>query len=198
MATTKLDSMSTSQSPIRLTGRQYNSSGANSLHLMAKAANMDFSNYNHDFLDDSMGYAGIQMGKPDDYTSVTNDYSIGMDRIATGPSLYNREKFSCKGPNSQNCDPACRCAARNSATSVASQTSGFGSRPQLSTSRSNAYRINPDRVENRGFEGLHERNSRDHLILPYVASSNLGVNRARVKDTAMNSYHNMRNIVLQE
>lgn len=201
MATTKLDSMSTSQSPIRLTGRQYNSSGANSLHLMAKAAGMDFSNYNHDFLDESMGYAGVQMGRPDDYSSVTNNYSMGMDRVPTGPSLYKQEKFNCKGGSSsqQDCGAACRCAAsRNSAASVASQTSGFGSRPQLSSSRSSAYRLNSDRIENRGFEGLHERNSRDHLILPYVASSNLGVNRARVKDSSMGSFHSMRNTVMQE
>ena len=198
MATTKLDSATTTLSPIRLTGKQFNPSGASYLHLSAKMAAMNPSDYNHDSVDDSMGYSNVQRGRPDDYRSVTNNYSMGMDQVRTGPSLYKgREHFSCKGGNPYDCGAACKCAAgRRGGAPI--QVSNYQARPQHMSSRGNAYRVDSSRIETRGFEGLTEGNSRDHVILPYVASSHFGINRARVGDTSMNAFNRMNNVVLQE
>ena len=194
MATTKLDSATTTLSPIRLTGKQTNPSGASYLHLSAKMAAMNPSDFNHDSADDGMGYSNVQRGLPDDYRSVTNGYSMRMDKVSVGPSLYkSREHFSCKGGNSYNCGVACKCKGN-----APVQVSNYQARPQHMSSRGNAYRVDSSRIETRGFEGLTEGNSRDHVILPYVASSHFGINRARVNDTSMNSHNRMRNVVLQE
>jgi hypothetical protein len=188
------------QSPIRLTGKQFNPSGASRLHLEAKMSALDPSNFNHDSVDDGMGYNNVQRGRPDDYHSVTNNYSMGMDKVYTGPSIYKgSEHFSCKGGKAYDCGVACKCkAGRQGNGGPPLQVSNYGNRPQHMSSRTNAFRVDSSRIETRGFEGLNESNSRDHLILPYVASSHFGANRGRVNNMSMNAFNRMTNTVLQE